>query len=72
MKDKDNFEKNIKAVEKIVQDLESGSIGLNDATDKFVEATKLIKKCHELLEATEKSVNKILKENGDLEDFEIK
>lgn len=71
-KDKElSFEEMIKDLEKIVKDLESGNIPLDDAINKFNEAMKLAKSCSEKLKNAEDSVNKILKENGSLENFNI-
>lgn len=66
------FEEKIKKLEKIVSELESGEVALEDAIDKYTEAMQLSKECStKLTEVTEK-VNKILTENGKLEDFEVK
>ena len=63
------FEESMKKLEVIVKDLESGNIPLDDAINKFNEAMKLAKSCNDKLKNAEENVNKILKENGDLEDF---
>ena len=65
------FEESIKNLEAIVKDLENGNVPLDDAINKFSEAMKLAKLCSEKLKNAEESVNKILKENGSLEDFDI-
>ncbi len=65
------FEESIKKLETIVKDLENGNVPLDDAINKFSEAMKLAKLCNEKLKNAEESVNKILKENGSLEDFTI-
>ena len=65
------FEESLVKLEKIVKDLESGSIALDDAINKFTEAMNLSKSCNEKLKNAEENVNKILKENGKLEDFKI-
>lgn len=66
-----SFEDSIKELESIVKDLESGNIPLDDAINKFNEAMKLAKVCNDKLKNAEANVNKILKENGELEDFSI-
>ena len=58
-------------LEEIVKNLESGNIPLDDAIDSFNEAMKLAKKCDERLKNAEEKVNKILTEEGKLEDFEV-
>ena len=42
-KDKINFEDNIKKLETIVRELESGNVALDDALEKFNEAFKISK-----------------------------
>ena len=53
-----------KKFEDLMTDLE-GSI------EKYTEAMKIVKTCNDKLNNATESVNKILKENGDLENFEI-
>lgn len=65
------FEENITSLEAIVKDLENGSVPLDDAINKFNEAMKLAKSCNDKLTSAEENINKILKENGKLEDFQI-
>lgn len=66
------FEEKIKKLESIVSELESGEVNLDDAINKYTEAMKLSKECSNKLNEVAASVNKILNENGQLEDFEIK
>lgn len=63
------FEESLKKLEEIVKELESGEVMLDDAVNKFTEAMKLSKTCNDKLKSAEENVNKILKENGKLEDF---
>lgn len=74
MKNKENeltFEENLEKLETIVKNLESGNIPLDDAIDSFNEAMKLAKNCDEKLKRAESEVNKILSEDGNLEDFQV-
>ena len=66
-----SFEDNLKKLEEIVKDLESGNIQLDDAIDKFNEAVKIAKVCDEKLKTAEEKVNKILNKDGELEEFSI-
>ncbi|MGI6324451.1 MAG: exodeoxyribonuclease VII small subunit [Bacilli bacterium] len=66
-----NFEDKIKDLEKIVRELESGEVSLDDAINKFNQAMKLAKECNDKLKNVEEQVSKILTENGELKDFEI-
>ena len=65
------FEENLEKLETIVKNLESGNIPLDDAIDSFNEAMKLAKNCDEKLKNAEEKVNKILNDDGKLEDFEV-
>jgi len=65
------FEDKIKKLEAIVQELESGEVDLDDAINKYTEAMKLSKECSDKLADVTEKVNKILSENGNLEDFEV-
>ncbi|MBO5375291.1 MAG: exodeoxyribonuclease VII small subunit [Bacilli bacterium] len=66
-----SFEESLKNLETIVKDLETGNVALDDAINKFTEAMNLAKNCNEKLTNAEENINKILKENGKLEDFSI-
>ena len=70
-KEKINFEENIKKLENIVHELESGNVALDDALTKFNEAFKLSKECDEKLNEVTEAVNKILNKDGNLEEFKI-
>lgn len=64
-----SFEENLENLEQIVKDLESGTIPLDDAITKFNEAMQIAKTCNNKLKQAEESMNKILNEDGSLEDF---
>lgn len=66
-----SFEESLENLESIVKELESGNTPLDKAIDKYTEAMKLVKFCSEKLNAATEKVNKILTENGSLENFEI-
>ena len=66
-----NFEEALLELEKIVKDLESGNIPLDDAISKFNEAMVLAKNCNEKLDKANESVNKILNKDGTLDDFKV-
>ena len=65
------FEESLVELENIVKELENGDVDLDKAIEKYSEAMKLAKSCGEKLNNATESVNKILKENGVLEDFDI-
>ena len=68
---KGSFEENIKNLEGIVKELESGDVSLDDAINKYTEAMKIAKGCSDNLNEVSESVNKILSENGELENFSV-
>jgi len=71
MEKEKTFEEALEELESIIKELEMGNAPLDDAIKKYTEAMKLAKVCNDKLESATKSVNKILEENGKLEDFKI-
>lgn len=65
------FEDLMKELEKTVKELENGDVDLDTSIKKYTEAMKLVKVCGDKLNKATESVNKILTENGSLEDFKI-
>ncbi len=66
-----SFEEKIRNLEDIVKELESGEVNLDDAIEKYTKAMKLAKECSDKLNTATEKVNKILKENGELVDFNV-
>ena len=67
-KEEMNFEDKIKLLEEIVKNLESGEVPLDEAIEKYTEAMKLAKECSDKLTEVSNKVNKIMLENGKLEE----
>lgn len=67
----ETFEDKIKKLESLVVELEKGEISLDVAIDKYTEAMKLAKDCSTTLTSYSDKVNKILLENGTLEEFNV-
>lgn len=65
------FEEKLKELETIINELESGEIDLDSSIEKYTTAMKLVKECDKKLKSVEEKVNKIVSENGTLEDFEV-
>ena len=65
------FEQALEELEVIVKELETGSVELDTAIEKYTEAMKLAKYCSEKLKTATDKVNKILTEQGELKDFEV-
>jgi len=66
------FEENLKNLEFLVKELETGNVPLEDAIKKYTEAMELAKNCSEKLNDATEKVNKILSNDGELKDFEVK
>lgn len=66
-----NFEENIKKLETIVRELESGEVLLDDAINKFNEACTIAKLCDEKLKNATDSINKIMSSDGTFKEFKI-
>lgn len=65
------FEENLESLEKIVKNLESGNIPLDEAIKNFNEAMLLAKRCDDKLKKAEEQVNSILNKDGNLEKFDV-
>ncbi len=62
------FEDALKRLEKIVEELEDGSLSLDESLEKYEEGIKLSKTCAKKLEAARKKVEILLKsEDGSVE-----
>lgn len=64
------FEDKVKELEEIIDVLENGDTSLDESINKYTEAMKLVKECDLELKSIEEKVNKIVTEDGSLEDFE--
>lgn len=62
MMSKLTFEKAMKKLEQIVQELESGDQPLEKAMKRFEEGVQLSKYCSEMLDATEKKITILLQD----------
>ncbi len=61
------FEDSIKELEKIVEKLEKGDVGLDESLELFEKGIKLSKSCNEMLDKAEKKVSVLI--NGEKQDF---
>jgi len=66
-----SFEENIKKLEGIVKELESGEVPLDDAINKFNEASLIARICDKKLKNATDSINKIMNTDGTLKDFKV-
>ena len=67
-----SFEENLENLEEIVKKLENGDIPLDDAIKEFNKAMELASICDKKLKNAEEALTKIVKDDGSLENFEIK
>ena len=66
-----NFEESLEKLEEIVKKLETGDVPLDDAINEFNEAIKLSKMCDDKLKKAEEAITKVVKENGEVVDFQV-
>lgn len=66
-----SFEESLQNLEIIVKKLESGDVPLDDAIEEFNKAMVLAKNCDEKLKKAEEAITKLVKDNGDIVDFQI-
>ena len=66
-----SFEENIKKLEMIVRELESGETPLDIAIDKYKEALEIAKFCDIKLKNATEMVSKIVDDKGNLQEFQI-
>ena len=66
-----SFEESLEKLEEIVNKLESGNVPLDDAIDEFTKAMNLVKLCNAKLNNAEEAIAKIVKDNGDIVDFNV-
>lgn len=57
---KKTFEQSLNALEKIVNDLETGDLPLEKALKKFDEGMALSRRCSVMLDETDRKVNQLL------------
>ena len=66
-----SFEENLSNLEEIVKKLEVGDVPLDDAINEFNKAMLLAKTCDEKLKKAEEAITKLVKDNGDVVDFQV-
>lgn len=69
-----DFEKKIKKLEKIVEEMEKGDIPLEQALKNFEEGVKLSRQCYESLNKAEQKVKILIEDdkgNSKKKDFDV-
>ena len=67
-----NFEKALKELESIVEDLESGDLSLENSLKSFEKGIKLAIQCQDKLSQAELQVQKLIEEDGELKTTPLK
>jgi exodeoxyribonuclease VII small subunit len=62
--EKMTFEQALGRLEKIVSEIETGKISLEQSIEKYAEGVALIKQCRSILEAAEKKIQLLSKDQG--------
>ncbi|UCB56685.1 MAG: exodeoxyribonuclease VII small subunit [Candidatus Omnitrophota bacterium] len=57
------FEEALKRLEKIVEELESGKLSLEDSLKRYEEGVKLSRFCHKSLQAAQKKIQVLTKKD---------
>ena len=65
------FEEQVRELETIVSELESGELDLDKSIAKYTEAMKLIENCEKKLNKANETINKLVDENGKISDFKV-
>lgn len=72
MKEEKTFEDNLKELEEIANNLESGNLNLDEAIKEFEKGMKLSKECTKKLDLAEKKINILVEnDNGKIEEKEF-
>lgn len=64
-KEKISYETSIKEIEEILEQIETGALGVDELAGKVSRVTELLKACRQKLQQTETQVNEILEEPAD-------
>ncbi len=64
MKEKQNFEDDIKKLQKIVEELASGKLTLGESLRKYEEGIKLAQGCQQTLADAQRKVELLMKKDG--------
>ena len=73
-KEKETFEQNLKALEALVKELETGTLDLDKSLEIYEKAIVLRDKCRKILDESERRVQKIMETSNGVvkEDLETK
>ncbi len=66
-----SFEESLAELEKIVVNLETGEVSLDDAIEEYKKAMDLVKQCNEKLDSAKEAIAKIVNDNKEVIDFDV-
>ena len=66
-----SFEESLAELEKIVVNLETGEVSLDDAIEEYKKAMDLVKQCNEKLDSAQEAIAKIVNDNKEVIEFEV-
>lgn len=66
-----SFEEIMTNLETITNELEKGSLSLNDSVKKFEEGMELSKKANKILEDSEKKITMLIEKDGEIAEEEF-
>lgn len=61
-----NFEQSLEQLERLVAEMESGELSLEESLAAFEKGIKLTRECQSALQTAEQRVQKLIDENGQL------
>jgi len=63
-KEKISYESSIKEIEEILEQIETGTLGVDELAGKVTRVSELLNACRQKLHTTEAQINKILDESS--------
>ena len=58
------FEEALERLERLVEEIESGQVPLEQSVEKYTEGTRLVKQCRTILDAAEKRIQLLAKNDA--------
>ncbi|MBU0678220.1 MAG: exodeoxyribonuclease VII small subunit [Verrucomicrobia bacterium] len=65
-KEQPGFEEALERLEKIVEEMESGNLSLEDMMKHFEEGSMLVKHCDKKLNEVERKIEKLVEKDGEM------
>lgn len=65
------FEEQIKELETIINELETGEVDLDLSIEKYTKAMNLVKSCDEKLKKIDEQVSKLVTDNNETKEFNV-